>query len=75
VDRIVYDVVRNGTGWRVRTCGYACDCSNQIEAVLCALTLAKGLWESLHAPSAVRVQKADGQWHHARNFGEEALPG
>jgi hypothetical protein len=69
VDRILYDVVRHGDGWRVRTCGYASDCTSQIEAVLCALVLAKGLWESLHAPSAVRVQTASGEWRQARAFG------
>lgn len=70
MERIHYDVVKHDTGWRVQTCGYACECADPIEAMLCALALAKGLWESLHAPSAVRVRLADGQWHQARAFGE-----
>jgi hypothetical protein len=69
--RIHYDVTRHGAGWRVQTAGYACECANQLEAVLCALVMAKQLWESLHAPTGVRVRLDDGQWREARAFGAE----
>jgi len=74
VGRIHYDVVRSGTGWRVQTCGYACDCANQIEALTCAFVLAKELWQSLGAPTGVRVRATDGGWREARAFGADDFP-
>ena len=70
--RIHYDVIRHGAGWRLQTSGYACECANQLEALLCAFALAKELWESLRAPTGVRLRMDDGQWREARAFGVEA---
>jgi hypothetical protein len=69
VGRIHYDVVRHGSGWLVQTSGYSCECANQLEALVCAFVLAKDLWESLHAPTGVRLRQDDGQWREARAFG------
>jgi hypothetical protein len=74
--RIHYDVMpkADGPGWRVRTCGYACDCANQVEALVCAFLMAKDLWESFGAACDVRLQVADGQWREARCFGADDFP-
>jgi hypothetical protein len=56
----------------VRTCGFGQDFDSQVEALLEALVLARGLWDSLHAPCCVRVQLSDGRWHEARVFDEQA---
>ena len=72
--RIHYDVVKHDAGWRVQTCGFACECANQIEALTCAFVMAKQLFESLHAPTGVRVRAADGGWREARAFGVDDFP-
>lgn len=72
--RIHYDVVRHGEGWRVQTCGFTCECANQIEALTCAFVMAKQLFESLRAPTGVRVRAADGAWREARAFGIDDFP-
>ena len=69
--RIQYDVVPHGAGWRVRAAGFGHDYGTQLEALFAALFEAKSLWTSLRAPTAVRVQLADGSWREARAFGEE----
>jgi hypothetical protein len=75
MERIHYDVIRHGDGWRVQTCGFTSDCANQLEALTYAYFLAKDLWSSLRAPTCVRVRTADGGWREARVFGVEDLLG
>jgi hypothetical protein len=69
--RIQYEVVPHGTGWRMRTCGYGHDYATQIEALFEAMMQAKAMWDSLRAPTAVRVRLSDGAWREARVFGDE----
>jgi hypothetical protein len=72
--RIQYEVIPHGERWRVRTAGFGREYGTQLEALFAALFEAKSLWKSLHAPTAVRVQLADGTWREARAFGDDDDP-